>query len=185
MTMRILLAGIAGAIAMFAWSAIAHMVLPLGMIGVSQIPVEQPVLEVLRANLSESGLYMFPGMGENEDMEAAMRALEMKPSGILVYHPPGRTFSFPMALGVEFLENLIAVMIAVFLLMQTRLDSLGGRVGFFAGVGVIAVVTSNISYWNWYGFPTDYTMGVVITDFAGYVAAGIAAALLLPRSSAA
>lgn len=35
---RILLAGILGGIAMFAWSTIAHMVLPLGMTGFSEIP---------------------------------------------------------------------------------------------------------------------------------------------------
>lgn len=185
MTLRVLLAGIAGAIAMFAWSTIAHMVLPTGMAGVSQIPVEQPVLEVLRANIGDqSGLYLFPWFtGDETNMEAMDRALETKPSGLLVYHPPGRSFDFVKAMGVEFAENLIAVLIAVFLLSLTRLDSLAGRTGFFALIGAIAVVTTNVSYWNWYGFPTDYTASSMGMDFIGYVVAGIAAALLLPRSA--
>jgi hypothetical protein len=36
--MKILLAGILGAIAMFFWTAIAHMALPLGEAGVTEIP---------------------------------------------------------------------------------------------------------------------------------------------------
>ena len=38
--MRILLAGLAGAVAMFIWTSIAHMATPLGTIGFSQIPNE-------------------------------------------------------------------------------------------------------------------------------------------------
>lgn len=182
MTSRTLLAGIAGAAAMFAWSFVAHMFLPLGEMGVSQIPVEQPVLEVLRANLNEDGLYMFP---YEEDMEAGMRALETKPSGVLVYHQPGYDFNFAKSLGIEFGENLIAVLIGVFLLTRTRIDSLGGRTGFFAGLGVIAVLAGYVSYWNWYGFPAAYTAGAVITDFVGYLAAGLAAAFVLPRGQTA
>ena len=42
--MKILLAGILGAIAMFIWTAIAHMALPLGEAGVTEIPNESAVL---------------------------------------------------------------------------------------------------------------------------------------------
>jgi hypothetical protein len=36
--MRILLAGIVGGIAMFVWTSIAHMALPLGEAGIAEIP---------------------------------------------------------------------------------------------------------------------------------------------------
>ena len=49
---------------MFIWSAIAHMVLPLGEAGVREIPNETAVLSALQGNIAEqAGLYLFPGMG--------------------------------------------------------------------------------------------------------------------------
>ena len=41
MAKRVLIAGVLGGIAMFLWSSIAHMVLPLGMTGIQEIPNEQ------------------------------------------------------------------------------------------------------------------------------------------------
>jgi hypothetical protein len=38
MTKRIILAGVLGGIAMFIWTAIAHMALPLGEAGIGEIP---------------------------------------------------------------------------------------------------------------------------------------------------
>jgi hypothetical protein len=40
MSTRVLLAGILGGIAMFVWTTIAHMVLPLGEAGFREIPDE-------------------------------------------------------------------------------------------------------------------------------------------------
>ena len=62
--MKILLAGLLGAVAMFIWTSIAHMALPLGEAGISEIPNEQAVLAVMQSNIGEkSGLYFFPGLG--------------------------------------------------------------------------------------------------------------------------
>src|SRR4029077_19909660 len=64
MTTRIILAGILGGIAMFIWTSIAHMVLPLGEAGIGAIPNEQAVLSALQAGLGDkSGLFIFPGFG--------------------------------------------------------------------------------------------------------------------------
>ena len=50
-------------------------------------------------------------------------------------------------------------------------------------VGLAAAITTNIPYWNWYTFPTLYTLGYGFTEFAGYVAAGLAiAAILRPKA---
>ncbi len=47
MTKRVLLAGLLGGIAMYVWTAIAHMILPLGEAGIQEIPNEQAVLAVI------------------------------------------------------------------------------------------------------------------------------------------
>jgi hypothetical protein len=42
-------------------------------------------------------------------------------------------------------------------------------------VGAAAAITTNISYWNWYGFPASYTAAYMTTEIVGFVAAGIVA----------
>ena len=62
--MKILLAGILGGIVMFIWTSIAHMFLPLGEAGISEIPNESAVLSAMQSNIDEqTGLYIFPGPG--------------------------------------------------------------------------------------------------------------------------
>jgi hypothetical protein len=57
--MKILLAGILGGIAMFIWTSIAHMFLPLGEAGISENPKEKAVLTAMQSNIPEkSGLYL-------------------------------------------------------------------------------------------------------------------------------
>ena len=53
MTKRVLLAGLLGGIAMFAWTSLAHMVLPLGDAGIKEIPNEKGVLIAINASLGE------------------------------------------------------------------------------------------------------------------------------------
>ena len=63
--MRILFAAILGAIAMFLWTFIAHMALPLGEAGIREIPNEQAVTAAMQANMGDQpGLFIFPGTGQ-------------------------------------------------------------------------------------------------------------------------
>ena len=76
MTKRILLAGVLGGVAMFIWTSIAHMALPLGEAGISEIPNEAAVLAAMQTSLGDkSGLYFypFPGLGPNPTREAKMK----------------------------------------------------------------------------------------------------------------
>ena len=62
-TMRILLAGLLGGIAMYVWSTIAHVATPLGTTGISTLPDEQVTMNALEATLAEQhGLYLFPDL---------------------------------------------------------------------------------------------------------------------------
>jgi hypothetical protein len=188
---RIVLAGALGAIAMFVWMSVAHLVLPLGSTGVSQITNNEPALlaQMQSAIGQEPGLYMFPSFGSVPDHSpAAMRAYEEKlavnPSGILIYHPPGRKAMAPGQLIGEFLGELIEALLAVFLLAQTRLSSYAARVGFVAVLGILAALPSNLSYWNWYGFPTSYTLAYMTSQILGFVVVGLVAAAMLRRRAA-
>jgi len=189
MAKRILLAGVLGGLAMFIWASIAHMVVPLGSTGVREIPNEAPVLGAMQSSLGQtSGLYIFPGLGAGPNPTTAQRNAAMKdygpklaanPSGLLIYHPPGAKGITGGKLGLEFLTEVVETLLAVFLLAQTRLESYAGKVGFIVLVGIIAALATNIPYWNWYGFPGNYTAAYMTTQIVGYLSAGLVVAAVM------
>jgi hypothetical protein len=191
MTKRIILAGVLGGIAMFIWTSIAHMVLPLGEAGIREIPNESAVLAAMQSNIGQqSGLYLFPGfaLGPNptrQQKKEAIKGLAEKyannPSGILMYHPPGRALMMGRWLGIEFATELLESLLVVFLLAQTRLSSFGGRVGFVTVAGILAAIATNVSYWNWYGFPCAYTASYMFIQIVGFICAGLIAGFVLRK----
>ena len=191
---RIFLAGLLGGIVMFIWTSIAHTKLPLGEAGIREIPNETAVLDAMQSNIAEkAGLYVFPGfgLGPNPSQEAqheAMKHMDEKlaqhPSGILMYHPAGsRPFVMVRHLAIEFLTELIQALLVVYLLSLTRLTAFGARVEFVTVAGVLAAVATNISYWNWYGFPAVYTTAYMLIQVVGFFCVGLVAALVLKNQT--
>jgi hypothetical protein len=187
MTMRVLIAGILGGVAMYIWSTIAHVALPLGQMGFSQMPNEAAVLAAAQAsNGAKDGLYFFPWVDPKDPqlmqkMDAAMKA---HPSGLMIYHPPGHgvtDMAGPMIM--EFLKELAQALIAAFLVSLATVSTYWGRVGFVALIGVAAAMTTSVSYWIWYGFPANYSLANMTIEFVDYVAAGLAIAWWLGRAS--
>lgn len=179
--MRILLAGLAAGIAMFVWSSIAHLATPLGSLGISTLPDESVTVGNLASAIGDKGgLYLFPTPMGNRPSSSAATA----PGGFLVFNPTSPTTMQPKNLIVEFLTELAEGLIAAWLLASTALAGYVARVGFVAMVGLAAAITTNVPYWNWYTFPTVYTLAYGFTEFVGYVAAGLAiAAILRPKST--
>jgi hypothetical protein len=135
-----------------------------------------------------SGLYLFPGLGLGPNPTSAQRSAAMKdyepklaanPSGLLIYHPPGAKGITGGKLGLEFLTEFVEALLALILLAQTRIANYAGKVGFITLVGIVAAVTSNIPYWNWYGFPGNYTAAYMTTQIVGYFVAGLVAAAVV------
>jgi len=180
--MRPVIAGIVGGIAMFVWTSVAHVALPLGQIGISQIPNERLVLGAMQKSIgTTAGLYIFPGvdMKSSDAMAQAEARMKVNPSGILVYRPPGAAGMTARTLTIEFVKEAVVSLIAAFLLAQTVLLSYWARTGFVGLVGLAAGLTTNISYWNWYGFPGDYTIAYAAIDIIGYIVAGLVIAAIL------
>jgi hypothetical protein len=86
-------------------------------------------------------------------------------------------------LVIEFLKELIMSLILVWLLAQTRITSFLGKVGFITLAGVVAAFSTNISYWNWFGFPSDYTVAYMTIDLVGCICVGVVAALVIKSAA--
>jgi hypothetical protein len=186
---RKLLAGILGGLAFFAWSSVAHVFTGLGQTGIREIPNEAPVVASMKANIPADGLYFFPGTGlpptatQSQQM-AAMRDLAPKmkdgPAGILIFHTVGQAL-MPRQLLTELGTNIVQALLAVFLLGQTSLAGFAARWRFVTVAGILAAISTNISYWTFYGFPTDYTLAYMLIIAVGFVCAGaVAAAMVKP-----
>lgn len=194
-TTRIILAGILGGIAMFLWSWVAHDVLPLGHAGIGELANEQAVLAAMQSGIGDKdGLYLFPGFGLGDNPTAAQKKEAMEhmnekfannPSGLLMYHPAGRPINFPKLLMVEFATEVLEVILVLALLSKTRITSYGSRVGFFLTAGILAAIATNISYWNWHGFPGVYTVAYMSIQIIGFFCGGLVAALVVGKNTAA
>ena len=179
--MRILIAGLVGGIAMFFWSFVAHDLTQLGMVGVGTLPDESVTAGNLSSAIGDkSGLYLFPlNMGGNAPSASAAAG----PGGFLVYNAHSPLAMTPRNLIVEFLTELVESLIAAWLLAQTVLVGYAMRAGFVVVVGIAAAITTNIPYWNWYAFPTDYTLAYGFIEVVAYLAAGLAIAAVLKPSA--
>ncbi len=178
---RLLLAGLCSGIAMYIWSSIAHILLPLGSLGLSQIPNEQPVLAALKASLgSNAGLYIFPAMDPKASMDDYSKKLATNPSGILAYTPPGAKALETSQLIVEFFTELVEAFLIVFLLPPS-FTSISARAGFAATMGVLAAIVTNIPYWNWYHFSATYTVSYMLVEIVSFTIAGAVAGLILRK----
>ncbi len=179
MAKRILLAGILGGFALFVWGGLAHMTLGLGEIGVQALPQQQPTVDAMKTAIASSGLYFFPRPDASRKLAAADAG---GPWGILIYHPTGASLAMGRPLVNECILNIVQALFAAFLLsLATGLGSYFARVGFVAALGLLAAIGVNIEYWNWYGFPTNYTVATIADKFIGLLIVGlIAAALVRP-----
>src|SRR5256714_438572 len=189
MTARVLFAGILGGIVMFIWTSIAHMALPLGEAGVQELPNEPTALDCLKTNLSgHEGFFVFPGSGLGPEATRAERHKAMRehmveklanhPSGILIYHPV-RPLRMGRYLGIEFATEVLEAILLVFLLSSTRLLTAGSRILFATIAGVLVAIGTNVSYWNWYGFPKRYTAAYMFIQIVGFFLVGVVSALML------
>lgn len=182
--LRVVLGGVLGGLAMFAWASVAHLATPLDDLGISALPDEPAVRALLhRAMGDREGLYQFPGKATMDAATSpdAKHALAQQPYGLLLYHPPGPRAAgldggqIAGELGFELVESLIAAL----LLAHAAVTRYAARVAFVTGIGLAAVLTTNASYWTFYRFPLDYTLAYGLTDLVRYLVAGLVIAAIL------
>lgn len=190
MAKRVILAGILGGVVIFLWGYLAHTALGLGAVGIKELPNEQAVVGAIRTAISEPGFYFFPGVGMTtgasaEQIRAAMAKAAGGPYGILIYHPSGAEYITPRRLGVQLGLNVVQALFAAILLScATGLSSYASRVGFVFVAGLLAALSTNVEYWNWYSFPSNYTAAYMATQIIGFLLAGFIVAGFVKKSPA-
>lgn len=188
---KILGAGLVGGLVVFLWGFVSHMVLPVGEWGLRAMPVNTPLLESMKANLAEEGLYMYPGKeaGRATEAEEAVWATKyrMGPTGLLLYHPDGRDTVSPALLGIEFATDVAGATLLAYLLIAIT-GSTGAQVRLAkqlrvaVAAGVFAWMSISVPHWNWYGFPCAFILAELIDQVVGWTLAVLAISLLWRRA---
>lgn len=179
------IAGVVGGLVLFIWGSIAHLATPLSQVGIRSIPNEDAVMEAMRANITQPGFYFFPGLAPGQESdEAAMKAWEEKamrgPTGIMIYQVHSEGALPPRLLITEAASNILVGLLAAVVLSQIA----GGLMFRASMAGLIALIGSvDIlgSHWNWYKFPTDYTLAQIAILFIGYILMGAAIAAIAKK----
>jgi hypothetical protein len=184
---KIIIGALVGGLVMFIASFIIHVVLPIGEMGIKSLPNEDAVIAAMKQNITEHGIYFFPGMGMTGEMtkeqEQAWQAkYEAGPTGVLIYHPSGSTVYAPSQLLTELASDIVAVFLALLIVAP-----LGGtylkRVMITTLFGVIAWLAISISYWNWYGSPFAYIFAEGLDQVLGWACAGLVIAKIVKPKS--
>ncbi len=179
---NIVLGGMLAGVVLFVWGAVAHLLLPVGKMGMRELPHSTSISYALDLALEESGLYAFPWMNADENMSKKAladweEAYRDGPVGMILYHPQGEEPMSSRLFAVQFATDLAAGLIAAVLLSCTTL-SFAGRLLFVTAIGVFSWITSSIPWWNWYGFPAEFVAGAGIYMIVGWFLAGLVLAAL-------
>lgn len=187
--MRILVAGILGAIVFFIWGMLAHVVLPIGEMGLHVADEQDAALVALQASAKQGeGVYMLPGFGPEKMSDAAFVAsfqekYKSSPFAFVVYQPAGNPAMFSMtpSLIKQFVTNLLAALVAAWV-MALGAFGFGRRVMIAGAMALFAWFVISLPYWNWYQFPMQFTLGALLEQLIGWLIAGAAMAWWLGRT---
>ncbi len=185
--MRIAITGLIGGIVFFIWGAVAHMMLPIGNMGMKLPTDQKAALTALAPTTQGPGVYMYPSIApEKWNDEAAVKAFEDDNKGsayaFVVYQPGGNTAHTNMAPNLikQFVSDVLSAFVVAFVL---ALGTFGfaKRVFIATALGAFSWLTVSVPYWNWYMFPTDFTVGSLLEQVVGWMLAGVAMAWWLGR----
>ncbi len=174
MDSRIFVAGFLGAVVIFVWTFLSWVVLPFHDMTMSDIPNEDAVVEVLKDNIEETGVYFYPGRA-NADSTLAQK-LEAGPRvPFMVYREGASTQMSPSQFVFGFIFNFIAATIVAWMLSMTSDNKLlryGQRVLFVTFFGVFIAVFSDLMMWNWMLYPMSYVIIVAYDNVITWALAG-------------
>ncbi|MEE9450979.1 MAG: hypothetical protein V3V72_13100 [Ignavibacteriaceae bacterium] len=166
------------AVVVFIWIFISWTLLPWHNVDIKSIK-DQVLLEQMKESLTEPGIYLYPGETEDESDAAMQEWSDQYKAGplvhFMVYNPEGTEWNMVMPLIKSFVINFIAAFIAGVLLMMTLAQnpSFWRRVIFVMLLGMFAAFVGPFIEWNWWSFPTGYSMIIAIDLCVTWFIAGL------------
>lgn len=181
---RILVAGLVGGILVFFMGAFEHMALDWGGRTISRIPRDATFREHVQEQSLPPAIYMFPEMpkeGSNAETKRFGEQWKAGPSGLLIIAPPGEDVMPPKTLILEALSNIIAALIAAWIVSLISADKpFLWRWKVVVLMAIFAWVSLVASYGIWYHFPWPFIRDDLLCTILEWSVGGAAIAGLVP-----
>ena len=183
MVKKIVSAALLGSLVMFAWGGFSHMVLFVGA-GFKRLPDEDKLIESLKTNKNEQGLYFFPSKDFKHSTKEQDAIWETKfrngPAGLLVFRAMGGNPFSAAKLVTQFISNLASTLIATFI-AASLCGGFWKRVFIVTLIGVAACTAVSTIYWNWYGFPAAFFVAQILDMTIGFSLSGLVICKMVPK----
>jgi hypothetical protein len=165
----LLVATLVGGIALFVWGAVWHMALPFSNAGMHEFANNDLVVDVIGENAPQRGIYFSP--------QGIFAAVNIDP-GLT-----DRTASMGPYMLVQLLTEFAVVFVLTILLFHSTFTTILGRAVYAGIVGLAGALTIHIAHWNWYSFPTSYTLSELANNVIGFFLVGLVVGWLMQRMS--
>jgi hypothetical protein len=188
MWLRILIAGIIGGILVFLMGFVAHAFLELQGRAFQNIPEGETFVDQLKARSLKPGLYWFPDMPMGADqndkakMDEANARYKSGPAGMLLVVPTGNDMMTLQTLGLEFATDVVAALLAAWIVSLISVDvGFGRRWLAVVVMGAFAWFSLTTSYGIWYHFPHTFVHDEFLCALLEWSVAGVAIAAIVRR----
>ena len=179
---RIVGASVLAGLIIHIWSFLSWTVFALHDGSMRKLPQEAAVAAALKQSVPEAGVYGFPAWPEGKPTEEGMKDFEARhragPLGFLVFRPTGEA-SMPPSMFVKAIGfNIFAAFLVCLVVARLPAAGFWCRWSTVLLLGLFACVTTPVSQWIWFRFPTNFT-GMACVDLviawalAGLVIAGL------------
>ena len=160
-------------IVLFIWGAISWTVLPWRDLDVHEFSDEAAVMQNMLDHAPASGVYYIPG--------DAAEYTPSTPTAFVNVLKEGYQVGMERMMVVGMLTNFLFALIVVYLLRMASGLTFKQRVSFVTGIGLLIGLAGNLPYWNWFGFPTMYTLVQILDSVMMWFLAGLVLARLVPE----
>jgi hypothetical protein len=181
--MKIIIAALLAGAAVFAWGAVSWIVLLWHTGTIHDLTDGEPVVEMLGDRIESSGVYHYPGLGEEGDEAAIAERYRRGPNiNLLVWSAEGTEPSSPWPFARGFALNFVAALLAASLLTRSSpvLPRFRDRVLFVTLLGGFAAVATRLADWNWGLLPLDFNLVMAIDLTVAWFLAGLVLAWRIP-----
>jgi len=170
---KILIAGLLGGLVLLIWSSVSWIVLPLHTMTINDIPGGDAAIEGLKENITEPGVYRYPGLGDNADEWTAK--LKEGPRILMLYLTGGAAPFTVRQFVVSLILTILAASLVAYVLSLAcdTMARFSQRVRFVALFGVFLILFVDLIQYNWWEYPFGFILANAIDNLVAWVLAGL------------
>jgi len=173
--MRNVIAAVVAGIIMLIWGFVSWTILPWHNTDVHAFADQASTMQVMLDNAPRSGIYTIPANQADYTQN--------EPAAFVNVLKNGYGAGMGEMMGVGLIGNILMAYLAILLLSKTAGLNYSQKVAFIGLIGLLIGVAASFPYWNWFGFPTGYSLVNIIDTVITWVLAGLVIGKLVPSNS--